>query len=155
MGRHLVHTWHRGEPNHGLPEILTNGEGDGGLSLESLIQTQRKHLVPHTHSCLCLHVKVHPFLGYSAEIAEGTSPRSCPDTTVQLVFNKLDGFIPPISSLLQFLGIAERFHCSACHEATTVWHSFPSPHRALTGKSTMCLNASNNVLKKPFSVLQK
>lgn len=37
MGRgewgHLVHTWHRGEPNHGLTEILTNGEWAGGWGL--------------------------------------------------------------------------------------------------------------------------
>jgi len=27
---YVVHTWHWGEPNHRLAEILTNGEGDGG-----------------------------------------------------------------------------------------------------------------------------
>lgn len=26
-----MHTWHWGEPNHELAEILTNGEGDGAV----------------------------------------------------------------------------------------------------------------------------
>ena len=45
-GGYLGHTWHWGEPNHGLAEILTNGEGDGGYPWGGSFSLRRKHFAP-------------------------------------------------------------------------------------------------------------
>ena len=92
---YLVHTWHRGEPNHGLAEILTNGEGDGGCPWGGSFRLWRKHFAPVEQAPFTYTWKLVPFLSFfslfffvwlaplcvcTAEIAEETSPRGCPDT---------------------------------------------------------------------------